>query len=106
MHTISILNLYINAEIVHNGYEDLKIMRLCDLVEPFLKAIETERNVDYWCLLDYEEGPFLLAAQLEKYIEDGKLDCDAIIVHSNTKEGKACLDVLQRHAGFVVRGVF
>jgi hypothetical protein len=98
-------DLYINAEIVHNGYENLKIARLCDLVEPFIRQIEEKKEVAHWSLLDYEKGSAFLAALLEEAIEDGKLDCDAIIADSRTKEGKACLDVLQRHAGFVVRGV-
>ncbi len=98
-------DLYINAEIVHNGYENLKIARLCDLVEPFIRQIEEKKEVAHWSLLDYEKGSAYLAALLEEAIEDGEVDCDAIVADSRTKEGKACLDVLQRHAGFVVRGV-
>jgi hypothetical protein len=99
-------DLYINCEIVHNTYgSEVRIVRLCDLIPPMCEAIAKENQVEYWNVLDYAKGPAYLAAKLERYILADKLDCEAVVVDSRTSEGKACLDVLMRHAGFVVRGV-
>jgi hypothetical protein len=99
-------DLYVNCEIVHNTYgSEVRIVRLCDLISPMCEDIAKENQVEYWNVLDYAKGPAYLAAKLERYILADKLDCEAVVVDSRTSEGKACLDVLMRHAGFVVRGV-
>lgn len=93
------LSLYIDAIPLNEDY-----IYLVDFLLPITDAIEKEQKVEHWRLLEYGKDCDMLAHKLELYIEY-KRPAGIVYLDSSTKEGRACKEVLRKHAVKVVQGV-
>lgn len=83
---------------------ELPIEYLIDFIKPVTDLIEKENNVEHWGMIEFGKGEGQLSRRLERYIEAEKPAC-IVYCDSSTKEGRACKEVLKRHAVFVVQGI-
>lgn len=75
-----------------------------DVIRPFCEAVARENGVAWWSVVEYAKGPGFLAAKLDAALSKHGLD-GVLIVDGGSAEGKACKEVLRRHARAVIQGV-
>jgi hypothetical protein len=74
------------------------------LIKDIAEGIAKEHGVEHWSIIQYNPGPGLLAARLEKFIQK-EIPTGFILLDSMTQEGRACKEVLRRYASAVIQGV-
>jgi len=89
---------------IYEAADDTDIVYLGDIVAPLCEAVARENRVEQWQLVEYARGPGFLAQKLEKWIVEEGIE-GAVYLDSMTAEGKACKEVLRRHARAVIQGV-
>jgi hypothetical protein len=89
---------------IYEAADDTDIVYLGDIVAPLCEAVARENRVEQWQLVEYARGPGFLAQKLEKWIVEEGVE-GAVYLDSMTAEGKACKEVLRRHARAVIQGV-
>ena len=77
---------------------------LTEILRPFKDQIQTEAKLPHWNLLDYRKGEQMLAALLEKNLNENRHEA-VIVCDSRSDEWKACGSILTERADIVIRGV-
>lgn len=80
------------------------VQHLGDILSEVAAAVAEKQGVPHWALVEYGQGPALLAQAFQEYIADNPLS-GVILVDSYSAEAKAVKDVLYANADVVVRGL-